>query len=368
MNSNTLRIHTVASKFYLLAIFLLLSGCVSSTKIVKNEKVTIDTKNYGELYFLKPVADPRNVVPKVIDEFKSMGFNVRVIEPDKPIEGAQGTGFLISDDGHILTAAHVIGDEQTATVWIKGARYEADIVNKNKDLDIAILKPRGKISTAFTPLSLRINKANKLGEEVLTIGYPMSKLLGNNARLSKGLINATTGQRDDPNQIQFSAGVQPGNSGGPLFDNDGVVVGVVTGTLNPWKMVQSTGGALPQNVNFAVKANVILNSIKSSNEAIYKKISTNHNSTIEQIESSVVKIRSGIISEELENKPKLVAELNYKSIWDIWYRFRLFVVSVYDFDTQDLLFHAGQGYDNLVSSEDVVIKDTMAKVRASLSK
>lgn len=256
----------------------------------------------------------------------------------------------------------------TATVWIKGARYEVDVVNKNKDLDIAILKLRGKISPAFMPLSLRINKANKLGEEVLTIGYPMSKMLGNNARLSKGLISSTTGQKDDPNQIQFSAEVQPGNSGGPLFDSDGVVVGVVSGTLNPWKMVQSTGGALPQNVNFAVKADIILNSIKSSDETIHKKISTNHNLTIEQIESSVVKIRSGIISEELENKPKLVAGISYNSIWDMWYRFRFFVISIYDFDTQDLLFRAGQGRDNLVSNEDVVIKDTMAKVRTSLNK
>lgn len=368
MRPNSLKISTFASPFYLVAMLILLSGCMSSTRLVKNEKVTIDTKNYGELYFLKPTVDPRNVAAKVIEEFKKMGFNVRVIEPDKPIEGAQGTGFLISTEDHILTAAHVIGEEQTATVWIGSTRYEADVLNKDKDLDMAILKTRKKIVSNYIPLSLRINKAYKLGEDVLTIGFPMSKLLGNSARLSKGLISSTVGQKDDPNQIQFSAEVQPGNSGGPLFDSDGVVVGVVTGTLNPWKMAQSTGGALPQNVNFALKADKMFNAIKANNEALTKKIRTNRSSSIEQIENAVVKVHSGIISEELENKPKLVAQLNYISIWDIWFRFRFFVVSVYDFDTQDLLFRAGQGRDNLVSTEDIVIRDTMAQVRASLHK
>lgn len=368
MIRNTLKLQTLNYVFFWITIIALLSGCASSTEIVKNEDVNIDTRNYDDLYFLKPPEDPRNIVPKVIEEFKNMGFNVRVIESDKPIEGAQGTGFMISSEDHILTVAHVIGDEQTATVWIDGARYETDLVHKNNDLDLAILKTRKKISSVYTPLSLRVNEEYKLGEDVLTIGFPMSKLLGNKARLSKGLISSTVGKKDDPNEIQFSAEVQPGNSGGPLFDSNGIVVGVVTSTLNPLTTLQTTGGALPQNVNFAAKSHIVFNWVKSSDEDLYRKINTNDNNAIDQIEKSVVKIRSGIISQELEDKPKLVASLKYHSFWDIWYRFRYFVISVYDFDTQNLLFLAGQGRDNLVSNEDVVIKDTMAQVKASLNK
>ena len=345
-----------------------LVGCASATKVVRNEKIEIKGQDYGELYFIKPAKDPRNVVPQVVEEFKNMGFNVREVDSEKPIEGAQGTGFLISGEGDILTCAHVVGEEKGATVWIAGARYEADVLHSDKDADIALLRARTQINATYDPLSFRSDTSYKLGEDVMTIGFPMTKLLGNRARFSKGLVSSTVGQRDDPKQIQFSAEVQPGSSGGPLFDKEGVVVGVVSGTLNPWKMVQSTGGALPQNVNFAIKADVVLSSIKTGNEDIYKRITTNQGSTIENIEGAVVKVRSGIVSEEFEKKPKLVATLDYYSVWDIWYRFKFFVISVYDFDTQDLLFRAGQGRDNMISNEDVVIKDTMDHVRRTLNK
>jgi serine protease Do len=368
MKPNIDRMKMFVPALLLLAISCCFAGCVASTQVVRNEKIDIKASDYGELYFIKPAKDPRDVVPQVIEEFKNMGFNVREVEPDKPIEGAQGTGFLISDEDDILTCAHVIGEEQDATVWVGGARYEAEVLNKDKDVDVALLRTRKKIGSKYAPLSFRSNKTYKLGEDVMTIGFPMTKLLGTSARLSKGLISSIVGQKDDPKEIQFSAEVQPGNSGGPLFDSEGVVVGVVKGTLNPWKMVQTSGGALPQNVNFAIKTDIVLDSIKSNNEAIYKKIKTNQNSTIERIESAVVRVRSGIISEELEKKPKLVATLNYHSIWDIWYRFRFFVISIYDFDTQDLLFRAGQGHDNMISNEGVVIQDTMAQIRKTLNK
>ncbi|MHB8881177.1 MAG: S1 family peptidase [Thermodesulfovibrionales bacterium] len=368
MKPNKSRLRAVLTACLLLVVSSFLLGCMSATKVVMNEKVEMKTQDYGELYFLKPAKDPRNVVPQVIEEFKSMGFNVKEVEQEKPIEGAQGTGFLISDEGHILTCAHVVGDEQTATVWVADARYEADVVDKDKDADIALIKIRGKISSKYTPLSFRSDNSYKLGEDVMTIGFPMTKVLGTRARLSKGLVSSTVGQRDDPKQIQFSAEVQPGNSGGPLFDKEGVVVGVISGTLNPWKMVRTTGGGLPQNVNFAIKTDTVLNSIKSKNEAVYNKIKTNQKATVENIESAVVRVRSGIISEELEKKPKIVATLDYQSIWDMWWRFRFFVITIYDFDTQDLLFRTGQGRDNLVSNESVVIKDTMAQVRKTLNK
>ena len=87
---------------------------------------------------------------------------------------------------------------------------------------------------------------------------------GNNARLSKGLINSTTGMRDDPKQLQVSAEIQPGNSGGPLLDHEGQVIGIIQQTINPWRIAQATGGSLPQNVNFAIKAEPVLEFVKGS--------------------------------------------------------------------------------------------------------
>lgn len=349
-----------------LFVALLLGGCVAATQVVRDEKVEI--KEYRELYFIPPQKDPRNIVPRAIDEFKAMGFNVKVVDPEKPIEGGQGTGFVISSSGHVLTCAHVLGDDQSATLWISGVRYEADVLSKDKDKDLALLKLRMTDVPGLLPLSFRKDKRYSIGADVSTIGFPLSSMLGSSARFTRGSISSTSGIKDDPTQLQISAEIQPGNSGGPLFDRDGVVLGVIQKTLNPFATLQRTGGALPQNVNFAIKSDVALDYLKSSHKDLYDSMTFDKGNSFEDLQKSVVKIRSGIITDEWEKTPKLVARLDYLSVWDLWYRFRFFVVRVYDFDSHQMLFAAGQGRDNLVSNEDVVIKSTFAEVRKLLKK
>ena len=99
----------------------LLQGC-ASTRVVKNSD-NKPIQNYTtDLYLIPPAKDPRKVVPVVVREFETMGFKVSLMTPDKPGAGSQGTGFVISSNGHVLTCAHVIGEEQTATVRISGPR------------------------------------------------------------------------------------------------------------------------------------------------------------------------------------------------------------------------------------------------------
>ncbi len=351
--------------FSLLAGVPLLAGCLSSTRIEKNENVTIG--EYGDLYFIPPPQDPRNVVPRVVSEFESMGYNVKVVDLKKPIEGAQGTGFIISKEGHLLTCAHVLGDEKAATFWIGGVRYEADVVGADKDKDLALLKPRAPIPPV-PALSLRNDGKYVIGTDVSTIGYPLGNVLGNNVRFTKGSISSTTGIKDDPKQLQISAQIQPGNSGGPLFDTNGTVLGVVSQTLNPLMTFEQTGGSLPQNVNFAIKSDVVLEFLKTEHRSLHDSLEFNKGYGVEDLQKSVVRLRSGIISEEWEKKPKLVARLDYLSMWDMWYRFRFFIIRVFDFDSQEILFIAGQGRDNPLSNEDKVIKDTFLEVRKALRK
>src|SRR5262245_34929884 len=123
-----------------LLIASLLCGCVSATRSVLNQNATI--QKYSDVYLLAPKEDPRNVVPKVVEQFQAMGLNVKVVDGSKPLEGAQGTGFLITDTGYILTCAHVLGDETMATAWLSGMRYEADVLSKDKERDVALLKVR----------------------------------------------------------------------------------------------------------------------------------------------------------------------------------------------------------------------------------
>ena len=142
-----------------------------------------------------------------------------------------------------------------------------------------------------------------------------------------------------------------------MFDKDGLVLGVVEQTLNPMRVLAETGDALPQNVNFAIKGDTVLE---------YLGLSLNKAAKLEEVQASVVKIRSGIVGDNLDDHPRLVARLDYHSHWDMWFRFNLFLIRLYDFDTHDPVFAAGQGRDNMISTEDVVIKDTFVKIRENL--
>ena len=98
----------------------------------------------------------------------------------------------------------------------------------------------------------------RIGESVYAYGYPMNGLLATSGNFTIGNVTATAGLGDDTGHIQISAPVQPGNSGGPLLDRFGNVVGVIQSKLNALKVASVTSD-LPQNVNFAIKATVVLN-------------------------------------------------------------------------------------------------------------
>ena len=105
----------------------------------------------------------------------------------------------------------------------------------------------------FSALPVGNSKEAKLGDPVFTIGFPNTDVQGVEPKLTRGDINSLAGIKDDPRHFQISVPVQPGNSGGPLVDSGGNVVGVVTMRLGDWRTLQLTG-ALPQNVNYAVKS------------------------------------------------------------------------------------------------------------------
>jgi len=359
----------IRSGWSIAAVVLLLHplwGCVSATRMVRNKEATM--REYHDVYLIPPSEDPRDVMPKVVAGFEAMGLKVTMVDPKRPLEGAQGTGFVISEAGDVLTCAHVLGEETAATVWISGVRYEADVLNKDKDKDLAVLKLRGAIAAQVVPVSFRNDEHYGLGADVVTIGFPLSSMLGNSARLTKGSISATSGLKDDPKQIQISVPVQPGSSGGPLLDNEGVVLGVVQGTLSPGATFAQTGGALPQNVNFAIKGKVVLDYLRQTQPDAYRAIVFNHPASFDDVQKAVVKVKSGIVPSEMENRPKLVATVKYRSRWDVWYRFTLFVIYLYDFDSHEPLLAAGQGRDNMVSTEDIVIRDTFAEIQRALGK
>jgi S1-C subfamily serine protease len=98
----------------------------------------------------------------------------------------------------------------------------------------------------------------KLGDSVFTIGFPNTDLQGVAPKLTKGEISSLAGIRDNPRYFQISVPVQPGNSGGALVDERGNVVGIVASRLNDVATYEASG-ALPQNVNYAVKGGLVYN-------------------------------------------------------------------------------------------------------------
>jgi S1-C subfamily serine protease len=114
----------------------------------------------------------------------------------------------------------------------------------------------------------------RLGEPVEAFGYPLTNILATSGNFTLGNITALAGLGDDSRYLQISAPVQPGNSGGPLLDQSGNVVGVVSAKLNALKIMLRAEGDIPQNVNFAIRATVASNFLQINNVKVVAGEST----------------------------------------------------------------------------------------------
>jgi len=208
-----------------------------------------------------------------------------------------GTGFFVGSDGYFVTCHHVVDPGTRIVIKTKRLRFAAVVVKADKTNDLALLKVTGVIPVqggtnnpfasggALQPLkAARADEANrtnllkavnkfrsltvtnsdsiKLGDVVFTLGFPNIGIQGQEPKLTRGEINSLMGIKDSPRYFQISAPVQPGNSGGPLLDRLGNVVGVVAMSLNDLTFLRNTG-MVPQNVNYAVKSAHLIEFLES---------------------------------------------------------------------------------------------------------
>lgn len=160
-----------------------------------------------------------------------------------------GTGFFITADGYFLTNHHVIENGETVAVKVAEKIHPAAVVATDPTNDIAILKVDIKSSAI---IRLRLDGTATPGDDAFTVGFPDPGVLGVNPKTTKGSITSLTGIKDDPRFYQTSVQIQPGNSGGPLTDKGGTVIGITTLTLNALNRIRENG-YIPQNVNYALK-------------------------------------------------------------------------------------------------------------------
>jgi S1-C subfamily serine protease len=167
---------------------------------------------------------------------------------------ASGSGFFISDDGYLVSNFHVVEEASRVTVKTKQGIFPARVVKLDPANDVALLKVSG---SGFRSLPITQSGSVKLGDSVFTIGFPNPGLQGVQPKLTDGKVNSLTGMLDDARCFQVSIAVQPGNSGGALVSSAGNVVGIVTARLSD-EAALLTSGALPQNVNYAIKSSYLL--------------------------------------------------------------------------------------------------------------
>lgn len=161
-----------------------------------------------------------------------------------------GSGLFVNSKGHILTNDHVIAGCVRLRVSPHGGG--AVVRARGWDNDLALLQVDA--GHGARPVVLR-NRRARLGENVVAAGYPLHNLLSGGVKVSPGIVSALSGIGGNSHHLQITAPVQPGNSGGPLFDQSGHVIGVVVSKLNAIRTAQITGD-IPQNVNFAIRAEV----------------------------------------------------------------------------------------------------------------
>ena len=189
-----------------------------------------------------------------------------------------GSSFLINNEGGLITNYHVVEECSKVTLFKDSYEFDARVVHTDYKNDLAyLLAPE----MAGYP-NLDISDAQQqLGEKIVVLGYPLKGLMGNTIKLTDGSLNALTGLGGDSSLYQISAPIQAGNSGGPVFNEQGLVIGVATSSLSASFMLKNKQ-SLPQNVNFAVKSS-ILTSFLNANQVPFKQKSVGVNATPKQI-------------------------------------------------------------------------------------
>jgi len=173
-----------------------------------------------------------------------------LVDRSKPVR--TGTGFFINGSGQMLTASHV---SRGCVVLEARKDGKAFTVNRHAESDLLDVAVLDSGAPAAFSLPLRSGAKLVLGESVTSVGYPLQGLLADSPNLTRGNVSSASGIKGSYGQFQFSAPIQPGNSGGPVVSDNGELLGMAVGTLNAKSMVDS--GLLPQNVNFALDAAVV---------------------------------------------------------------------------------------------------------------
>jgi S1-C subfamily serine protease len=166
-----------------------------------------------------------------------------------------GTGFFVSASGELVTSFHVVdGSRSIYVIAGDGRHHKATIYRTSAATDLAVLKVEHRPAKYLT---LASPNSAKPGDRVFTFGYPVVDILGSEPKFTDGAISSLSGLGDEAAFSQVSVPIQPGNSGGPLVNEKGKVVGVIAASAAIPAFLKSAG-TLPQNVGWAVRGEYLI--------------------------------------------------------------------------------------------------------------
>tara|TARA_A100001037_G_scaffold32100_1_gene25234 strand:+ start:10576 stop:12867 length:2292 start_codon:yes stop_codon:yes gene_type:complete len=198
--------------------------------------------------------------PRAITRRKPGSKPRRYLNPNKTVSAASGSGFSVSSIGHVVTNYHVIKGCQNVKIHHNGKAIPATVITHDPQNDLALLKGDFRPSTV---LALSPDSPYRL-QDVYVAGYPFGRRISTDVKITKGVISSLTGIANNFSRIQIDAALQPGNSGGPILDNKGNVVGVAVAKLDIKKILKSYG-VIPENTNFGIKTSIVRTILESKN-------------------------------------------------------------------------------------------------------
>ena len=214
------------------------------------EKISPSVVNITTSTTVEGRTGPRGIVPEgspfedFFKEFQDRNNNGEAPAPRK--SSALGSGFVISEDGYVVTNNHVIeGADEITIEFFSGEELKATVVGTDANTDIALLKVEAATPLPF--VSFGDSNAARVGDWVIAMGNPLGQGFSVSAGIVSARNRALSGTYDD--YIQTDAAINRGNSGGPLFNMDGTVIGVNTAILSP------NGGSI--GIGFSMASNVV---------------------------------------------------------------------------------------------------------------
>lgn len=182
------------------------------------------------------------------------------LDPKSLYRVGSGTGFAVSKAGYIVTNVHVIKDCDDVDIPFRGKDLSLSVIFTDARNDLALLKGD------FNPTQIfKLSRTGpKLMEDVFVAGFPFGDKYSGAIKVTKGVISSLTGYKNNLSNFQFDAAINAGNSGGPIFNLKGNVLGVTVSGLNDIEVLKQTGD-LPQNSNFGIKSNVVVSLLNSNN-------------------------------------------------------------------------------------------------------